>query len=78
MIHLGKDGCGPFRRSERMSCSGIIQAPHACEPRSTPGMRMLEIVKLVADWVALICDHTPRLLANVGGPLVRRREIDKL
>ena len=53
-----------------MECSGIIQAPHACDPGSTPGMRMLEVIKLVVAWMALMCAHTPLFYSNLGGPMV--------
>ena len=35
------------------------KTPHACDPVSTPGLRMIEVIKLPVEWMALMLAHTP-------------------
>ena len=45
----------PQQNHERTYCSGIIQAPHACDPGSTPGVRIHDFlaatVLIIRPWL---------------------------
>ena len=61
-------------RAERMECSGIIQAPHACVPSSTLDMCSSQPRSHFEPWGFAFCGQTPRgavvrhPLAHADGP----------
>ncbi len=41
-----------FAAAQRLQRNGLIQASHACDPGSTPGMRILSLCRFVGLFVA--------------------------